>query len=422
MRRLAWVFALAPLAAVPAAGQFQPLPPQPPGFAQPGYPQYPGQPQPLPYTPPRPDGAVVELLDENLDPLFQHLNNDFTNTNGGIAREDRDVYAGVEAARVTGLHRFRSALPGWSFRVVENPRNYGEYRFLRFAWKKVGGTGIMIQLYTPNAPEWNTRFFSARSWDQRFYAGKNPAGFLPARQVAEAPPGEWELVTRDLYKEFGAFTLTGLSLTAADGTAALFDHVLLGRSVDELNKATDAAAGRMKPPGSIGGKARDALWADLTGTDPKKAAAAQRMFLMTAPDHVGYIRDRLGDDRAKDYADVIPQLVRDLDDENFDVRDRATDELIRIGPPAVAAVQDAGRAAANDEVKYRVRVILKKLGVTPVTAGPPGPSQTARLARAVRVLERAGAPARDLLTDIADGKLAPELAPDARAALVRLSK
>src|SRR5262249_20573457 len=152
----------------------QPLPPQPGGpFVQYGQP-YPTQPT-LQYVPPRPDGGAIELLDESLDPLFQQLNNDFTVNNGNVTREDRDVFSGIEAARVTGLHKFRTALPGWSFRIVENPRNYGEYRYMRFAWKKIGGTGIMIQLFTPQVPEWNTRFFTAKGWDQRFFAGKNAA-------------------------------------------------------------------------------------------------------------------------------------------------------------------------------------------------------------------------------------------------------
>lgn len=426
MRRLVRVIASALLAAVPAVQarqpvQFQPAPPPPlPPSPYEGYGQpYPSQPT-LPYAAPSRFAAVAELLDEGVDPLLQQLNNDFTRLTGVAAREDRDVFAGVEAVRVTGSMRFRSTLPGWYFRVVETPRNPGEFRYLRFAWKKTGGTGIMLQLYTSDIPAWNTRFFSAKGWDQRFYAGKNAAELLPARQVSDKLPGEWEVVTRDLYTSFGSFTLNGLSLAPMDGTAGLFDHVLIGRTVEDLDRATDAALGREKAVPLVG-KVRDLAWSDLTGPDAKKAAAALRAFLSGAPDHVGYIRERLDTPRDKDFSEAIPQLVRDLDDENFDTRERATDELIRIGQPAVEAVQAAGRAAANDEVKFRVRVILKKLGAAP-TAGPPPANPAARLSRAVRVLERAGEPAKELLAEIAGGKLAPELAADAKAALARLPK
>jgi hypothetical protein len=43
------------------------------------------------------------------------------------------------------------------------------------------------------------------------------------------------LVTRDLYADFGEFTFTGLALSAIDGQGAVFDHIYLGRTVDDLD-------------------------------------------------------------------------------------------------------------------------------------------------------------------------------------------
>src|SRR5262249_40640099 len=143
-------------------------------------------------------------------------------------------------------------------------------------------TGVMIQLHDPT-----------KSWHQRFFAGRNAVGWEPAKVVSYTLPGEWELVTRDLFKEFGPSTINGFALTAMDGAAALFDHVLLGRTVADLDRVTDEALGRVKPAKPLDGKEREALFADLMGTDAKKAAAALRAFLATAPDQVGYLRDRL---------------------------------------------------------------------------------------------------------------------------------
>ncbi len=51
-------------------------------------------------------------------------------------------------------------------------------------------------------------------------------------QVASEPPRDWQVVTRDLYKDFGPFTLTGIAPTAM-GDEALFDRIQLLRSLDD---------------------------------------------------------------------------------------------------------------------------------------------------------------------------------------------
>jgi hypothetical protein len=38
------------------------------------------------------------------------------------------------------------------------------------------------------------------------------------------------VVTRDLFADFGEFTLTGFALSAIDGQAAYFDGIYLGRT------------------------------------------------------------------------------------------------------------------------------------------------------------------------------------------------
>lgn len=403
MCRLVCVCAVALAVGVPATWSVAKPPPQFDQLAQTD--DRPSAPGGAKYKAPAADGPVVALLDEGVDALLPEFGRD----GGAIAREDRDVFAGVEAARVTPPWKGASGLPGWNFKIVEAPKKAGEFRYLRFAWKKVGGTGIMIQFYNPTKGDWTVRL----------HAGRNVHGMQPSKQVAAAPPGEWEVHTRDLFKEFGALTITGFTLAPLDGTSALFDHVLLGRTVADLDAATAAALGRSWPAKAMDKAERAAAWKDLMGSDRVKSAAAQRAFLASAPQQVAFIESQLAATTTDQEQQArVRKLIAELDADSFEVRDAATDALVEFGAPAVEAVRAALDAAPSDEVRYRARLILRKLG-----GGNVPVDRTGRLARVVRVLERADtAQARDLLARLAAGGYGADIAPDAKAALARLKK
>ena len=97
----------------------------------------------------------------------------------------------------------------------------------------------------------------AKSWGIRYYANQNVMGWQPALQVSEKLPGDWELVTRDLFKDYGTLTITGMALTPYDGAGGRFDHMLLGRTIEDLDKATAAALGKGKPAKPLAGKERE---------------------------------------------------------------------------------------------------------------------------------------------------------------------
>jgi hypothetical protein len=400
MRCLAWV-CVCLLVAIPAVA----LDKQPAlQFAQP----VPQAPAPGNYKAPKADGPVVALLDEGVDPLFPVLINDGGGEAGTVAREDRDVFSGVEAVRVTPMQKYRTTIPGWSYKIVETPKNAGEFRYLRFAWKKIGGSGMMIQFHDVN-----------KSWGIRYVAGRNVFGWIPVVSVSEKVPEGWEVVTRDLFKDYGAFTITGVALSPLEGTAGLFDHMLLGRSVADLDTATDAARGKLKPAKALEKQEREAFWDNLLGEDRVKAATALRELLASAPDHVAFIEERLGKIALKK-EDVmrITKLLADLDADSFEVRHAATEELIKLGGAATDAVRALATSATNDEVRYRAKLILRKL------EGGEGPvSSAGRLSRVVRILERANTgKARDLLAKMAEGQYGFDVATDAKAALTRLPK
>ncbi|HEV3075637.1 MAG TPA: HEAT repeat domain-containing protein, partial [Thermoanaerobaculia bacterium] len=122
-----------------------------------------------------------------------------------------ESFAGKSSLRISPPQRFSPRIPGWDYRIVEKP-GPGEYRYLRFAWKAPGATGVMLELAD------NGAWPGAEETRRRFYSGANTTGWKAVR-VAEQVPHDWVVVTRDLWKEFGAMRLTGLAPTAMGGNA-----------------------------------------------------------------------------------------------------------------------------------------------------------------------------------------------------------
>jgi HEAT repeat protein len=260
-----------------------------------------------------------------------------------------------------------------------------------------------------------------KTWALRYFAGQNAVGWNPAISVSPQIPEKWQLITRDLFKDHGEFTLTGIAFTAMYGEPAhaLFDHLLLGRTIADLDKSTDLALGRIKPAKPLGGKERDRLWEDLLSPNRPKASTAIRAFLASAPDHVTFIRDKIAvRNPDKDRVARIRQLAADLDDDEFETREKAMDALIKLGAPAIETLRTLAANSESDEVRFRARIVLKKLHAEGNPLSPSG-----KMARVVRVLERADTgEARDLLTRMAEGEFGFDGAPDARAALQRMPK
>jgi serine/threonine-protein kinase len=146
------------------------------------------------------------------------------------ALELTDRFSGTAALKVTPKQRYAPALPHWYFPIAQRP-GVGQYRYLRFAWKKRGGDKCMLQLSAHG------------NWDNRYFAGRNPP--YPAYVLQPAVPDTWQVHTVDLFAHFRGFTLTGLSVAPFDGECLLLDHVYLARSLDDLKRlrtpATEAA-------------------------------------------------------------------------------------------------------------------------------------------------------------------------------------
>lgn len=161
----------------------------------------------------------------------------------------------------------------------------------------------------------------------------------------------------------------------------------------------DGPAAKLEP------KDLDALWNSLASEEGPVGAKAVGRLQARPQEALPYLRLRL---TVLSEADVrrIEQLVNDLDDPQFKVRDTAAKEIERIGEPAVPVLKRAA-AKGSTEVRQAAERLLKKIGdgEDPATS-----ADTRRLIRAVEALERIGGDeARSLLKDLArrGGKLVP---------------
>jgi len=137
---------------------------------------------------------------------------------GRAMLETNGAYFGKACLVVTPPQRYAARIDGWNFRIVEKP-GAEEYRYLRLAWRVQGGDGVLLELASAGA--WP----NARTPVRRYYAGRNTTEW-EAREISPVAPTEWRVITLDLWKDNGAFVLTGLAPTAMGGRA-FFDRIEL---------------------------------------------------------------------------------------------------------------------------------------------------------------------------------------------------
>jgi WD40 repeat protein len=173
-----------------------------------------------------------------------------------------------------------------------------------------------------------------------------------------------------------------------------------------------AAEGRLAAK-DVSADKLDELWKDLSGEDAARAWQAI-LTLETAPkEAVAFVQKNFKPGAALDDKGLA-KLIGQLDAEQFQDREKATEELIRAGKPAEEAVKKALENKPSAEAKQRLEFILSKM------AGKLGPEQDEiRVARGVEVLERIGTPeARKVLEELARGE--SKVSAEARAAVERL--
>jgi WD40 repeat protein len=202
------------------------------------------------------------------------------------------------------------------------------------------------------------------------------------------------------------------NLAFQPGTNALFsvaqDGVLYLRDVAPILKAN-------KPqPLSLTKQQLEEAWAQLGGEDSRGVAVAVQTLVRAEKDTLPLLKGRVHPIEAA----RVTQLLKDLDDENFEVRDKAMRELGRMGR-SIEGMLKATREKQGLSVEVRVRV--EEL-LDQVSKGRSSPEYLQTL-RAIEVLERVGnAEAKAVLEKIATGLAESELTKQAKAALDRLKQ
>jgi hypothetical protein len=158
----------------------------------------------------------------------------------------------------------------------------------------------------------------------------------------------------------------------------------------------------------------ETLWADLAGRDAGEAFRAMRELASAPKGALPFLRARLRP-VSGEVPPAIARLLADLDDRQFEVREKAEQELFRRGDESEVAVARTLAGGPPLDVRRRLERVREKLK----SAGPS--AEWLRSWRAVEVLEYLGtAEAREVLRQLAGGAPEARLTREARDALRRL--
>ena len=174
-----------------------------------------------------------------------------------------------------------------------------------------------------------------------------------------------------------------------------------------LKKVDPQALARVQPSA----KQCEALWDDLASSDEVKAFQAVWTFALAPEQALPWLTERLHPVSTPDAARVA-RLIRDLDDDEFFIRDEAEKELAKLGELAAPAL----KTALGDKPSLHVRTTLERF-LQRVEYESPAPEQLQAL-RSVSVLEKMGTPeARASLVLLAKGAAGAGLTRKAKGCL-----
>jgi WD40 repeat protein len=158
----------------------------------------------------------------------------------------------------------------------------------------------------------------------------------------------------------------------------------------------------------------ETAWRDLEDLDASRAFKAIAHLSSQPTSALKLFQTRLKPRPPVD-AKRIDQLIKELDDESYAVRERASEELGEVGSLAEAALKVAARRGSL-EVQHRARDLLRRLK----GSGSIAPERL-RARRAVEVLERIGTPAaRRVLENMLKMKLDATLEASIKGCLERM--
>lgn len=190
-----------------------------------------------------------------------------------------------------------------------------------------------------------------------------------------------------------AFAPDGNALATGNADTTILIWDLLG------SKARSARAAPFTP------QDLDALWRDLLAADGPKSYVALRTLAMRPVQTVPFVAQQL----APVDAQRIGRLIRDLDSDQFALREQAMTELARCAEQVEPALRRALKGQPSLELRRRVNELMVRT--------------EARAPRITELFELIGTePARKALEELAKGQTETRLMQEAKAALERWEK
>jgi hypothetical protein len=216
----------------------------------------------------------------------------------------------------------------------------------------------------------------------------------------------WDAASGTELHQFANPTAVTALAFAPDG------RTLASGGVDGTILIWDVAA-HLRPTAALAANEFEQCWSALAGADATEAFRAMTK-LAGDPAALAKVRGRLKPSVAISNDDLA-MWVRDLDSDQFSVRQRATAALGRAGRQAEAVLREAAEKGPSAEVRRQASILL--------TAATNSALTGERLAdmRSVELLEWWGtAEARTALAELARGAVGADLTAAAAAALQRL--
>ncbi len=250
-------------------------------------------------------------------------------------------------------------------------------------------------------------------------------GNTPLRCITIAPDGRTVAVGSRAGKVHLLEAASGQEVLCFSGHTADVNCVVFapdGRSVASGSRdftillwdVTGLGAGAKRAGGRLSVKQLDGLWQRLAGNQAAGAREALWQMVSSPEESVAFLRSRLRPVPPVS-AKRTGQLIDDLDDDRFAVRQRASQELERLGELAGPQLRMVLEGRPSLELRTRVTRLLAQMEGKPSVT-------TLRHSRALEVLEQIGsAGARTLLGKLASGAEEALLTQEATAALRRLS-